>query len=270
MNTIKEKRLALGMSQTALAEAIGVDPASVRHWECGRNKPTKPVCHELCAVLQCAPEDLGIEMATLRERPGPPSEGDPRRANWERAREYAERRCALCLTQAQLAKKADVHVSTIVALENGRTWPVWDTRQKIRRALGMPEERYYSVAERNALFLEMQESITWIVRKNQRRIQAVHMSPEDVWQDLAVCALRAIDRFRPDGGAALKTFVERSANFKLEDLLVKFYLHGLSGKLHYPLPDIYVNSYDALMEARYQAEEADPWDCGYEENRPWC
>ena len=63
-----------------------------------------------------------------------------------------------------------------------------------------------------------------------------------------ICALRAIDRFQPDGAASIKTFVDKNVDFFIKRWIVKFAMHGLSGKVHYSLPDISVLSLDALME----------------------
>ena len=135
----------------------------------------------------------------------------------------------------------------------------------------MPEERNYTEEERNALFLGMEDSIHWLIRKNMSRICRAHMDTDDLYQDLAVCALRAIDRFQPDGKATLKTFVERNMLFHLEKQLVQFCMHGLSGKVHYPLPNIMVFSLEALMEDGFQLEsDGVDFECN-EENRPrWC
>lgn len=122
-----------------------------------------------------------------------------REANQEKAQPYIERRLALGLSQVELAQRAGVDKSTVRGMESGRYWPCWDTRQKLRRALGMPEERSYTEKERNTLFLGLEDSIRWLIRRNMSRICRVHMDTDDLYQDLAVCALRAIDRFQPDG-----------------------------------------------------------------------
>ena len=194
-----------------------------------------------------------------------------REANKEKAQPYIERRLALGLSKAGLAQKAGVDKTTVGGMESGRCWPCWNTRQKLRRALGMPEERSYTEEERNALFLGLEDSIHWLIRKNMSRICRAHMDTDDLYQDLAVCALRAIDRFQPDGKATLKTFVERNMSFHLERQLVRFCMHGLSGKVHYPLPNIMVFSLEALMEDGFQLEsDGVGFECN-EENRPrWC
>lgn len=194
-----------------------------------------------------------------------------REANKEKAKPYIERRLSLGLKKKDVAEKAGITPDTVRAMESGRSWPCWDTRQKLRRVLGMPEERSYTEEERNALFLSLEDSIHWLIRNNMSRICRAHMDMDDLYQDLAVCALRAIDRFQADGKATLKTFVERNMSFHLERKLVQFCMHGLSGKVHYPLPNIAVLSLDALMEEGLQLE-GDSGDFEYiEENRPrWC
>ena len=70
-----------------------------------------------------------------------------REANRQKAAPYKERRIALGLLQKELAEKANIHKTTISFMEAGKRWPLWETRQKIRRVLEMPkepEERIYS------------------------------------------------------------------------------------------------------------------------------
>ena len=194
-----------------------------------------------------------------------------REANKEKAQPYVGRRLELGLSKVELAQKAGVDKATVRGMESGKYWPCWDTRQKLRRALGMPEERSYTAEERNALFFSLEDSIHWLIRRNMSRIRRTHIDTDDLYQDLVVCALRAIDRFQPSGKATVKTFVERNMSFHLERQLVRFCMHGLSGKVHYPLPDIMVFSLETLMEDGFQLED-DNGDFEYtEENRPrWC
>ena len=70
-----------------------------------------------------------------------------REANKKKAAIYKERRITLGLSQKQLAKKAGVAIATISNMETGRYQPTWETCQKIRRVLGMPEEQIYSVEQ---------------------------------------------------------------------------------------------------------------------------
>ena len=55
---IKERRAALGITQEALAEQVGVGRSSVAHWETGRKTPTTDKLPDLARVLRCRVEDL--------------------------------------------------------------------------------------------------------------------------------------------------------------------------------------------------------------------
>ncbi len=274
MNAIREKRRAAGLTQKALAEAVGVHEVTIQRWEHGKCTPEAYIRNVLCRVLQCSPAELGFEPEAPILQGLTAEEARQKRSNWERAREYAHRRLELGWSQPQLAQRAGVNVSQVKDLELGRAWPHWETRQKIRRALSLPEERYCSTEKRNALFLELQSGIRAIVWHNMHRIRAVRMDPEDAFQELALCALRAIDRFKPDEGAGdLRAFVNENARFTLKRMLTRAYRHGLSGRIDFPLPTFNICSLDAMLEAKFQFEDREDWDedfmYGHEENRPW-
>lgn len=270
MTAIGQLRIERGLTQKQLATAVGKTKSTVRGWEQGSYRPSDGDFPKIAEVLGCDVAEIWIPPKRKSSRVRSAEEKVLEAENREKATPYIERRVALGLSKKELAQKAGVDVLTIRGMEAGRCAPRWDTRQKIRRALGMPEDRSYTEEERNALFLGVEESIHWLIRKNMTRIYAVHMDADDLYQDLAVCALRAIDRFQPDGKATLKTFVERNMAFLLEKKLVQFCMHGLSGKIHYPLPNITVFSLEALMEEGLQLEGCDS-DFEYnEENRPWC
>ncbi|WP_373355414.1 helix-turn-helix transcriptional regulator [Pseudoroseicyclus sp. CXY001] len=57
-NRLKEMRSARGMSQGALAEALGVSRQSVNAIETGRYDPSLPLAFRLAALFQCRIEDL--------------------------------------------------------------------------------------------------------------------------------------------------------------------------------------------------------------------
>lgn len=270
MTAIGQLRRKRRLTQKQLATAVGKTQSTVRGWEQGTHRPLDGDFPKIAEALGCDVTEIWILPKRKTSCVQSAAEKAVEAENREKAAPYIERRIALGLSKKELAQKAGVHVSTISEMEAGRHAPCWDTRQKIRRALEMPEERSYTEEERNALFLELEESIYWLIRKNKSRIYAVHMDVDDLYQDLAVCALRAIDRFQPNEKATLKTYVERNMAFLLENKLVQFCMHGLSGKVHYPLPNITVFSLEALMEEGLQLEGYDS-DFEYdEENRPWC
>lgn len=240
----KERRITLGLSQKQLAKKAGVAIATISNMETGRYQPTWETCQKIRRVLGMPEEQIySVEQLAVWE------------SNRQKAALYKERRIALGLSQKQLIQKAGVGLHTIHRIENGKNWPRWETRQKIRHALGMPEERVYSIDERNAIFFELQieDSIEWVVRKNISTLKAMGAIPylEDFRQDLTLCAIRSIDRFQADGGAMLKTFIETIVTLSAKRWIAKFSMRGMSGKIEYPLPKICVFSLDALRESGF-------------------
>lgn len=258
MTEIKRRRLECGLSQKRLAEKVGVSAFTVKNWEDGRFRPSEKHLSALSEALMCdVAEILGPPKNRFR-RERSTEELEAEAVNREKAAPYILRRNALGLTQKDLAEKDGVHYTTISCMELGRNFPCWETRQKIRRALGMPEGRFYSEEERNEIFFELENQgvIRYVIRKNYHQLRAVNADLEDLHQELVICALRAIDRYQPGEQATLKTFVERNMDFFIKRWIVKVGMHGLSGKVHYPLPDVHVISLDVLMENGFDAVES--------------
>lgn len=274
---LRERRLAAGLSQRALGEMVGAGQKTVKSWEHGVYAPDAEKADKLCEVFHCSLRELGLDPKTLKaprvKHQLSAEQAQRKQANREKNGEYLERRKELGLTQQCLAERAGVSKYTVVALEVGRHLPTWESRQKIRRALGMPEERFYTVEERNALFMDFQGLVCWMVGENLGRIRAVHADPEDFRQDLMEAALRAIDHFRPDGGASLTTFVAKSMQLSLKNMLGRYSMQGLSGKIQWSLPDIHISSLSAMLDGGFQFDEREDWDESFmyehEENRPW-
>ena len=221
--------------------------------ETGKHPPTWETCQKIRRVLRMPKE----QFYSIRTKIPPADEQLAiREANRQKAAPYKERRIALGLLQKQLAEKAGVSASTIDRMETGKSWPQWDTCQKIRHVLEMPEERVYSIEERNAIFLELniEESVKWVIRKNFLILNAIGATShlEDLYQDGILCALRSIERFQTDRGASLKTFVATNLMFFAKKWIVKFSMHGMSGGISYPLPRVSVLSLDALRESGFE------------------
>lgn len=173
-------------------------------------------------------------------------------SNKERVALFREKRLARGWSQKRLAEEAGIDESGLRRIELGQTRPTWETRQKLCRALGLPEERHFSTEERNTIFMSLQEEIQWTVRKNMRVIKSIAGDPEDVCQELYIEALRAIDRYVPSGTATVKTFVMRNVDRYINRIIVRQYRHGLTGKVSYPLAQISVVSLENLTEAGMQ------------------
>ena len=63
---------------------------------------------------------------------------------------------------------------------------------------------------------------------------------------------RIIERFQADRGTSLKTFVASSLTLFAKRWIAKFGMHGMSGKIEYPLPKICVFSLDTLRKSGFE------------------
>lgn len=164
-----------------------------------------------------------------------------------------ERRQELGISRHELARLAGVHYRTVYRIEAGTQLPIWETRQKLRRALGMPEERYFTIQQRNEIFTELERPIWCVINQNQHILTALHADPDDVYQDLALCAIRAIDRYDPQKStASVKTFAMRNVEAHIKKSLAYFRCHGFGGAATRNLESGMVVSLDFMLEAGLQ------------------
>lgn len=163
-----------------------------------------------------------------------------------------ERRRELGISQHELARLAGVHYQTVHRMEIGTQVPIWETRQKLRRALGMPEERYITIQQRNKIFMELEDQIWCVINQNRRILTAIHADLDDVYQDLALCAIRAIDRYDPQKAANVKTFAMRNVEANIKKSFTYFRCCGLGGAAARNLESGVVVSLDFMMEAGMQ------------------
>jgi len=164
-----------------------------------------------------------------------------------------KRRQELGISQQELARLAGVHYQTVHRMETGVQVPIWETRQKLRRALGMPEERYITVEQRNKIFMELERSIWCVINKNRRILTALHADLDDVYQDLALCAIRAIDRYNPNKStASVETFAMRNVEAHIKKSFAYFRCRGLSGAAARNLESGVVVSLALMLEAGLQ------------------
>lgn len=56
--SIKEKRLAAGLTQAQLAKKMNVDQTAVSYWESGKTKPCKKYHKKLAKTLGCTVDEL--------------------------------------------------------------------------------------------------------------------------------------------------------------------------------------------------------------------
>lgn len=156
------------------------------------------------------------------------------------------------MSQKELAAASGVSPLTIRILEAGKRPAAWETMQKLRRAVGLPEERFFSVEERNRKLMGMMNTIRWVMGNYAPDIHRLSMDREDVFQELALCALRALDRYCPREGASVETYVTRSLMGKMKHLINRQAAGGLvGGDARYTVIPMTV-SMEGLLEAGVQ------------------
>ena len=178
--------------------------------------------------------------------------GEPKSATGAVA-PIVERRRELGISQHELARLAGVHYQTVHRMEAGTQTPTWETRQKLRRALDLPEERYITVQERNEIFMELERPIWCVINQNRRVLAILHADLDDVYQDLALCAIRAIDRYDPQKStASVKTFAMKNVEAQIKKVFEYFRCRGFGGRAARHLESGVVVSLDFMLEAGLQ------------------
>lgn len=62
MNTIKNRRSEVGITQVELAKAVGVTQGAVAQWESGITSPNIKLLPKLASILECTTDELlGVE-----------------------------------------------------------------------------------------------------------------------------------------------------------------------------------------------------------------
>ena len=122
-DVILSARKSHGMSQAALAAALGVRQPTISNWESGKTRPLGPQIERLRQVLGSQPTaSQPVELA--------PAQGY---GDW-----LSSNRADKALSRAELAAKSGVSQPQIFNIETGRTAnPRPATRQKLERALGV-------------------------------------------------------------------------------------------------------------------------------------
>lgn len=252
-NALKTAREAIGMSRTATAAAIGVSLNTYRLWENGEIRPMPERAEKIGQVLDLPPEQVPVRGRRKPAASRPVNTGDPAKA--ERLKKYApyrSRRLELGLQQEELAKLAGVAVQTVSAMESGSRDVHWATRQKIRKALGWPEERYFTVEERNAELLRMENVIHWVLNRHREYLLEAGADLEDAYQDLVLCAIKAIDRYDPSGGAMIENYLIVQLKLEVRNIRRRAIAKGLVGKGTNRLSYNTTVSFDEMTQYGYE------------------
>ena len=250
---LKAARESLSMTKTATAAAIGVAMNTYRLWELGTHTPLPELAPRVSQVLNIPLEQVPVRGKRKPAKSRPVDMSSEKKA--ERVRKYApyrSRRLELGLQQEELAKLAGVAVQTISAMESGSRDVHWATRQKIRKALGWPEERYFTVEERNAELLRMENVIHWVLNRHREYLREAGADLEDAYQDLVLCAIKAIDRYDPSGGAAIENNLIVQLKLEIKNIRRRAIAKGLVGKGTSRLSYSTTVSFDELTQYGYE------------------
>lgn len=100
--------------------------------------------------------------------------------------------------------------------------------------------------ERNALVEAHLGCIWWTINKNRRLISAVGLEDDDVFQQLAVRMIHAIENFDPDKGKDLEQHIFAQLQYEVLNCKDAARVYGIKGA-PYGARDLVV-SMDALIE----------------------
>lgn len=104
--------------------------------------------------------------------------------------------------------------------------------------------------ERNALVETHLGCVWWTINKNRRLISAAGLDDEDVFQQLAIRMIRAVENYDPDKGKDLEQHIFAQLQYEVLNCKDGAKLYGIKGA-PYGARDLTV-SLDALVEAGVQ------------------
>lgn len=85
------------------------------------------------------------------------------------------------------------------------------------------------VITRNELFIQYEPVVKWAIKRNRPLIQALCLDADDVYQDLCIAAMRAIDCYDPQKSVSLKTHLASRLQYEVKNLKKRYGFHGLTG-----------------------------------------
>ena len=107
-----------------------------------------------------------------------------------------------------------------------------------------------SISERNELVLEYLWCVDCVIRQNHGLVQAARLDRDDVYQNLAVRLIRAVELYKP-GAKSLKAYIFMQLRYELLNCKSAKAQYGF-GAAPYDLRGAVV-SMDALMESAVYA-----------------
>ena len=85
----------------------------------------------------------------------------------------------------------------------------------------------YSIAQRNALVEAYLPCINDVMRSNRKLIRAARLDQDDVYQQLAIRLIKAVETFDPDKGD-LETHIKAQLRYELLDCRSAYHRFGVT------------------------------------------
>lgn len=87
--------------------------------------------------------------------------------------------------------------------------------------------------QRNEMLLGFEQVIHWVIARNMTLIGALGLERENVFQDLCVEAILALDRYDPERGASPVTYLVDMLQYAILNMKRTQRMHGMTGCDHW-------------------------------------
>lgn len=85
------------------------------------------------------------------------------------------------------------------------------------------------VNARNVIVTEYHSLIWWIIRQNMRLLKALQLEEDDVYQDLMITAMGAIESFDPCRSSSMRNHVASKLQYEVLNMRRRHKPHGMIG-----------------------------------------
>jgi len=85
-----------------------------------------------------------------------------------------------------------------------------------------------NIHTRNELLTENLNWVQRVINRNKLLIHALHLDYDDVYQDLCIAALHAIEHFDPEKSSSLQTHVMSRMQYEIKNLKRRYKPHGMT------------------------------------------
>lgn len=239
MSPVKSAREALGMTQIQFAFELGESVYLVRKWETGDKAPGPEKREKLASLTGLPPEHF---KGWVKDPDSP----------------IRKRREALGISRNRLGKITGITVDQLYAYERGSHLPTGNNLRKLAAALGCsPEDirpgyvepvKRYTVQERNEIVVSLLNDIWAVINRNRTLVIATGIDREDLYQELAIGLIRAVDTYDPAKGK-IRTHAGKTMKYALMEACRKWSNGGITNG---PPGVNFTCSLDAALENVYQ------------------